>query len=65
MQYVLIAIGVIVLVLLLMNIHVVQQSRAFVVERLGAYHATWGVGLHVKLPSRLSPRITSPCRSTR
>ena len=44
MKYVLIAIGVIVLVLLITNIHVVQQSRAFVVERLGAYHATWGWG---------------------
>ncbi len=60
MQYVLIAIGVIVLVLLLMNIHVVQQSRAFVVERLGAYHATWGVGLHVKLPifDRVAKRVS-------
>ena len=46
MQYILIAIGVIVLILLVTNIHVVQQSRAFVVERLGAYHTTWGVGPH-------------------
>ena len=36
MPYILIAIGVIVLILLVTNIHVVQQSRAFVVERLGA-----------------------------
>ena len=50
MPYILIAIGVILLVLLVTNIHVVQQSRAFVVERLGAYHATWSVGPHVKLP---------------
>ena len=40
MPYILIALGVIVVVLLLTNIHVVQQSRAFVVERLGAYQAT-------------------------
>ena len=60
MKYVLIAIGVIVLVLLITNIHVVQQSRAFVVERLGAYHATWGVGLHVKLPifDRVAKRVS-------
>ncbi len=50
MQYILIAIGVILLILLVTNIHVVQQSRAYVVERLGAYSATWGVGMHVKLP---------------
>ncbi len=48
-------IGLIILVLLILgmivsNIHVVQQSRAYVVERLGAYSATWGVGLHLKIP---------------
>ena len=60
MPYILIAIGVIVLVLLVTNIHVVQQSRAFVVERLGAYHTTWGVGPHVKLPiiDRVAKRVS-------
>ena len=48
-------IGLIVLILLILalivsNIQVVQQSRAYVVERLGAYSATWGVGLHLKIP---------------
>ena len=48
-------IGLIILVLLILalivsNIQVVQQSRAYVVERLGAYSATWGVGLHLKIP---------------
>ena len=45
--------GVIVLlvvVIIIRNIRVVQQARAFVVERLGAYHATWNVGLHFKIP---------------
>jgi len=46
MPFILIALGVIILILLVTNIHVVQQSRAFVVERLGAYQTTWGVGLH-------------------
>ena len=32
------------------NVRVVQQSRAFVVERLGAYQTTWGVGVHIKVP---------------
>ena len=60
MQYVLIAVAVIVIILLVTNIHVVQQSRAFVVERLGAYHATWGVGLHVKVPilDRIAKRVS-------
>ena len=40
----------VVLALVISNIQVVQQSRAYVVERLGAYSATWGVGLHLKIP---------------
>ena len=41
---------ILVLILLTSNIRVVQQSKAYVVERLGAYHATWGVGIHFKIP---------------
>ena len=41
---------VLILILVVSNIQVVQQSRAYVVERLGAYSATWGVGLHLKIP---------------
>lgn len=36
--------------LLVSNIRIVPQARAYVVERLGAYHATWQVGLHFKIP---------------
>ena len=32
------------------NIAVVQQSRAYVIERLGAFQTVWGVGLHFKVP---------------
>ena len=39
-----------ILVVLVRNIRVVQQAKAVVVERLGAYSATWGVGLHIKIP---------------
>ena len=46
----LIVLIVLILVLIVSNIQVVQQSRAYVVERLGAYSATWGVGLHLKIP---------------
>ena len=41
---------VLLLILIVSNIHVVQQSKAYVVERLGAFHAVGGVGLHLKLP---------------
>ena len=40
----------IVLAILASNIKVVQQSRAVVIERLGAFHSVWGVGLHLKIP---------------
>ncbi len=45
-----VAIVVIILGILAANIRVVQQSKAAVVERLGAFRAVWGVGLHVKIP---------------
>ena len=41
---------VLLLVVIISNIVIVQQSRAYVVERLGAFHSVWGVGLHFKLP---------------
>ena len=39
-----------VLAVLAANIRVVPQSRAFVIERLGAFQGVWGVGLHFKIP---------------
>ena len=41
---------VLVILVLAANLKVVQQSRAYVIERLGAFHAVWGVGIHFKLP---------------
>ena len=41
---------VLVLVVVVSCINIVQQSKAYVVERLGAFHSVWGVGLHFKLP---------------
>ena len=38
------------LIILAANIRVVQQSKAAVIERLGAFQTVWGVGLHVKIP---------------
>ncbi len=40
----------VVLILIIANIKVVPQAKAYVVERLGAYHTTWNTGLHVKVP---------------
>ncbi len=50
MLWVLLAIVVILFIVAIANIVVVQQSRAYVIERLGAFHTVWGVGLHLKIP---------------
>ncbi len=43
-------VALIIIVILVRCIRVVQQARAYVIERLGAYRTTWNVGLHFKLP---------------
>ncbi len=50
----------IVVCLLVTNIRIVPQARAYVVERLGAYHETWQVGLHFKIPliDKVSRRVS-------
>ena len=45
-----IALVLLLLIVVASNIRVVKQSRAFVVERLGAFHSVWSVGLHFKIP---------------
>ena len=50
MPIVLLIIVIVALVIIISNIAVVQQSRAYVVERLGAFHSVWGVGMHFKVP---------------
>ena len=59
MPYIL-ALIVIVLLIIVRNIRVVQQSNAYVIERLGAYSTTWTVGLHVKIPfiERIAKAVT-------
>ena len=47
---VIIILVVLILAVIVKNIYVVQQSKAYVVERLGAFHAVMGVGIHVKVP---------------
>ena len=41
---------VLAILLIVANIKIVPQSKAYVVERLGTYHATWETGLHIKIP---------------
>ena len=50
MQYILFVIIVLALIIIVRNIRVVQQSKVMIIERLGKYQATWGTGIHVKLP---------------
>ncbi len=51
LKLIIIAILVMIVIgLLVTNIRIVPQARAYVVERLGAYHGTWQVGLHFKVP---------------
>ena len=56
-------IGVVIIILFVIvisNIKVVQQSRAYVIERLGAFHEVWGVGMHFKMPfiDRIARRVS-------
>ena len=54
------AVLLIAVIIVISNIYVVQQSRAYVVERLGAFHAVQGVGLHFKVPfiDRIARRVS-------
>ena len=45
-----VVIAVLALIVVISNIHIVQQSRAYVIERLGAFSKVWQVGMHVKVP---------------
>ena len=61
MEFVIIGVVLVILFLIIIsNIAVVQQSRAYVIERLGAFQSVWGVGLHFKLPfiDRIARRVS-------
>ena len=51
---------VLLLILVVSNIVIVQQSRAYVVERLGAFRTVWNVGLHLKVPfiERIAKKVS-------
>ncbi|MCD4713900.1 MAG: SPFH/Band 7/PHB domain protein [Clostridiales bacterium] len=52
--------AILALLLVVLNIKIVPQSNAYVVERLGAYHTTWETGLHLKIPlfDRIAKKVT-------
>lgn len=49
-MFIILGIIIILIILISSNIKVVPQANAYVIERFGAYAATWNVGLHVKIP---------------
>ena len=60
MEYVILALIALVIIIIIANIKIVPQANAFVVERLGVYAATWGTGLHIKIPfiERISRKVS-------
>ena len=58
--FTLIALAVFLLAVIVANIKIVPQAHSFVVERLGAFHAAWGTGLHVKIPfiDRIAKKVS-------
>ena len=48
--FILIGLIAFIIIVVIANIKIVPQSKAFVIERLGAYHTTWQTGLHVLIP---------------
>ena len=61
MEYLIIPVLVVLLIIVIIsNIKIVPQANAYVLERLGAFHATWGTGLHFKIPfiDRIAKKVS-------
>ncbi len=60
MIFVLIALALIVLIVLVSNIKIVPQAKAYMIERLGSYQGTWQTGLHFKVPliEKIARKVT-------
>ena len=50
MEFVLIGLALFIVIIIVLNIKIVPQSKAYVIERLGTYSTTWQTGLHMKIP---------------
>lgn len=61
---VIVTVVVIALILLIViaNIRIVPQTQAYIIERLGKYHATWGTGIHMLFPfiDRVALDVSAP-----
>lgn len=57
---ILLAVIVVILLLLISRIKIVPQAQVYVIERLGAYHASWSTGLHILIPfiDRISKKVS-------
>ena len=60
MGWIILAVLAVLAIIIISNIQVVQQSRAYVIERLCAFQTVWGVGLHFKVPfiDRVARRVS-------
>ena len=61
MEYIIIpALLILIIVVIISNIKIVPQANAYVLDRLGAFHATWGTGLHFKIPfiDRIAKKVS-------
>ena len=60
MIFVLIALALIVLIVLVSNIKIVPQAKAYTIERLGSYQGTWQTGLHFEVPliEKIARKVT-------
>ena len=57
--FLVVVLAIIILIVVTSCVKVVPQAKAYVVERLGAYQATWSTGLHFKVPiiERVAKRV--------
>ena len=53
-------VGVVIIVILICSIKIVRQAQKVIVERMGGYHKTWDVGIHMLVPffDRVAYRIS-------
>ena len=58
--YILLAAILVLIFVLIKYIRIIPQSVQYVIERLGSYHATWGVGIHIMVPfiDRISNKVS-------
>ncbi len=60
MWWIIVVLLILLVIIIISNIKIVPQAHCYVVERLGAYSASWGVGLHFKIPfiERIAKNVT-------